>query len=123
VGDSKWEALKALAEAEGIAGVEAGDHDMVARGLLEWRLAVTFARRSLAALDGDRYVELRYEDLVGQPRPTMRTLLAALHLSPAAAVAEFAESHVRHQAPRFGPLVPAHAVIAGDLLGQLGYAD
>jgi len=123
VSDSKWQGLRSLAEAEGIEGVAGADDDMTVRGLLEWRLAVTFARRSLIELDRRRSVEVRYEDLAGDGRGTVARLLDAVSLDPADDVLDFADGHIRGGGHRRSPLRPSEALIAGDLLEELGYTE
>jgi hypothetical protein len=122
--DSKWRRLRSLAETEGIAGIDEWEDDLTARGLLEWRLAVTFARRSLHGLDPRRWLELRYEDVLREPRKTMATVLEGTGLDGGAVVLESAERQVRDPHHRREVLLTvAQARIAGDLLAALGYRD
>lgn len=120
--DAKWRQLHALADTEGIE-VDADGADMFTRGLVEWRLAVTYARRSLTALGPGRSTELRYEDLLERPRPSMSATLEALDLAPSNAVLDAAERRVQ---PRQHPPVTMDGGglhIAGSLLHDLGYLD
>ena len=43
-----------------------------------WADVVTIARRDGAELGADRYLEVRYEDLVAEPEPTLRAICAHL---------------------------------------------
>ncbi|MER7166919.1 sulfotransferase [Micromonospora sp. NPDC000207] len=46
--------------------------------VVKWPRYIRVARASAAALPPDRYLELRYEDAVGEPEKTMRTLFEFL---------------------------------------------
>lgn len=121
VEDNKWHLLRALALAQGIEGVGACEEDLLARGILEWRLAVTAARRSLAALDPGRSTELRYEDLLARPRDTVARVLDAVALDRAEPVLALADRQVRDPGRPAPPLTAAARAIGGALLDELGY--
>ena len=112
----------------------------------QWRDAVVTARREGRALGEDRYLEVRYEDLVREPRKTLRRTLEFLGLSPASEVDGFCEKvqdetagsyHARRQVRHY---VENHRrrlgryrenlgeeeqdevlAVCGDLLRELGY--
>ncbi len=52
----------------------------VAEGAFHWRLRVTRGRESGLRIGDDRYREVRYEDLVGDPEGTVRAICAFLGL-------------------------------------------
>jgi len=55
--------------------------DSMERAALHWRHRVLRARAVGATLPSSRYLELRYEDLVERPEPTLRGLCAFLDLT------------------------------------------
>ena len=119
--------------------------DSIERAALHWRHRVLRARQAAAVLPKSRYHEVRYEDLVSRPEPTLRALCAAIDLpfDPAmlrheksAAAALRTEAHPHHNRYVTRPLrpglrdwrrdVPVPAVerfeaLAGDALAELGY--
>ena len=120
--DMKWQMLRDLAASEAIDATVA-DGDMARRGLVEWRLAVTFARRSLAGIDPSRWTEVRYEDLVGAPAVTVAALQRAVELDESPEVAALARREVRPPGAPPPTLGPVERALAGDLLVELGYGD
>lgn len=119
--------------------------DTVERAAIHWARMVERGRRAGARLGPDRYIEVRYEDLLDDPNTTVRALCAFIDLEfhphmlrypdRAASVASgsaFPEAHGRlalpptkglrdwrHQMPRRD--VAAFELLAGDLLADLGY--
>lgn len=112
----------------------------------KWRRDVTSGRRSGRAL-GDRYLEIRYEDLVRDPREVLETVCAFTDLRFAEVMLDYhRDGEQRLQSPPDG--VPFHAAaarppirgmrdwrsqmsssdvrafeaVAGDVLAELGYA-
>lgn len=118
----KWQRLEEIASREGIDASLISD-DLIARGLLEWSLAVTFARRSLDSLDRSRWAELRYEDLMIRPGPTMRTTLEALDLPPCDSVVDEASCRVRPPSQDAQAMDLSCVALASGLMRELGYAD
>jgi hypothetical protein len=120
--DAKWRRLAGVADRDGIGKLaKVCGRDRFRRGLLEWRLAVTHARDSLATLAPDRWMELRYEDLVTAPAATVEAMLAVVALRSTPELIELAAGRFT-RAPR--PQVPLDAVgveITGGLLTELGY--
>ncbi|MGH2652578.1 MAG: sulfotransferase family protein [Actinomycetota bacterium] len=112
---------------------------------LHWRRLVERGRRAGAPLGADRYVEVRYEDLLDDPEATIRSLCDFIHLEfhplmlrypeRAAEVARgsaFPEAHGRLALPPTKGLrdwrtqmtvkdVTSFELLAGDLLTDLGY--
>ena len=112
----------------------------------QWRVSVSTARSDAEDLAPERYREVRYEDLLGDPHETMRQVLEFLELPPHPAVEAFlskiqdatagsyhAKRQVRHyvedHSRRVGryienltPLqVKEIEEICGDLMRELGY--
>jgi hypothetical protein len=112
----------------------------------QWRCAVETARAEGVPLGPKRYFELRYEDLVADPKRVLDRVLAHLGLEPAAEVDTFARKiqdetagsyharkQVRHYVEnharrirRFEENLTPDAIaevtaICGDLLRELGY--
>jgi hypothetical protein len=119
-GGSKWDALAQAARDAGLDHEVALCEDDLDRGVLEWRLAVTAARRSLASLDPGRGLEVRYSDLVETPGETADALVAFAGLRSAAQVVDYALREVRPAGGRHQPPVPPRwSVIAGPLAPDL----
>jgi hypothetical protein len=112
----------------------------------QWRVSVSTARSDARGLAPGRYREVRYEDLLGDPRETMRRVLEFLELPPHPAVEAFlskiqdstagsyhAKRQVRHyvedHSRRVGRymenLTPRQVKeieeVCGDLMRELGY--
>lgn len=119
--DSKWRRLRSLAIDEGIAVGECANDDFVARGLVEWRLAVEFAQRTLVTLTPSRWAELRYEELLAEPAQCMERVLEATGLARCERVIDNARHRVRATHSAGSSLSANHAAIAGRLLEALGY--
>lgn len=75
------------------------DTEPVATCALWWQRFVREGRRDGRCLPGDRYLEVRYEDLVTGPEPTMARILAFIGLVWSDAVVNFQRGR-RHDAPR-----------------------
>ena len=125
--------------------LELGWVESIERAALHWRHRVLQGRQAAGQLPSVRYHELRYEDLVERPEPTVRALCAALDLSfepamlryeKAAAEALRTEPYPHHNRYVTRPLrpglrdwrrdLPAAAInrfeaLAGDALADLGY--
>jgi hypothetical protein len=120
--DAKWHRLAAVAEQDGLADlVKACGRDRFRRGLLEWRLAVTHARRSLESVPPSRWAELRYEDLVSTPASAVGAMLTAVGLrsTPEIVDAMAGRFSATKRSPR--ALDGVGVEIAGVLLAELGY--
>ncbi|MET0577939.1 MAG: sulfotransferase [Ilumatobacteraceae bacterium] len=61
--------------------LELGWADTIEDAALHWKLRVTRGRRAGRRLAPGRYVEVHYEDLVGEPERTLRTICAAAGLA------------------------------------------
>jgi hypothetical protein len=120
--DAKWRKLVAVADRDGLTSlVRACRRDRFRRGLLEWRLAVTHVRHSLETVPPDRWVELRYEDLVSAPASSVNTMLGAVDL---ASTPEIVDAMAGQFADTKRPperLDTVGVEIAGRLLAELGY--
>jgi hypothetical protein len=120
--DSKWLRLAAVADRDGLTSLaRICGRDRFRRGLLEWRLAVTHVRRSLEAMPRDRWMELRYEDLVSTPASSVRTMLGSVDLTCSPETVD--AMAVRFSGSRRSPahLDAVGDEIAGGLLAELGY--
>ena len=124
-GEYKWRLLADLAR-------ERGDGPLVdlcttdeLRGLLEWRLSILAAHGALQGLPGERWIEVRYEDLVAEPLKLCERLESFLGLPPDENMRRFAEATLarRSAAADLGVIPPEAGEIAGNLLAQLGYLD
>jgi hypothetical protein len=125
--------------------LELGWVDSIEKAALHWRHRVLTGRQAGALLPTSRYLEVRYEDLVERPEPTLRGLAAALDLDfepamlrheKAAAALLRTEAFPHHNRYVTRPLrpglrdwrrdLPVPAVerfeaLAGDALSELGY--
>jgi hypothetical protein len=54
---------------------ERHDRSLVVLAGLEWRILMDAFDASAAAIDGERWLELRYEDIVADPRPSWERIL------------------------------------------------
>jgi hypothetical protein len=124
-GDYKWRLLVDLAQ-------ESGDRRLVdlcttgeLRGLLEWRLSILAARAALQGLPGERWIEIRYEDLVAEPLAVCERLETSLELAPDEAMRRFASVRLgrRSAAADLGAISPEAREIASKILAELGYLD
>ena len=94
---------------------------------VQWDLSVRQALSGCRELEPDRYLEVRYEDLVRNPVPVVRQVAAFLDLSGGAAAADALAAHVAVRAAPSWPARLAEAdrtavedLIASTLLA-LGY--
>jgi hypothetical protein len=71
-----------------------------------WRRHVTSGRRVGLSLPRDRYLELRYEDLVADPEPRLRDICAFLALDFSPTMLSFGDSAERAQA--YTPFPDSH---------------
>ena len=114
-------------------------------GALEWRRYVSTGRRDGRALGVERYIEVRYEELVRQPEAVLRSLCDFLELPFADAMPRYFEraeevvgsmSHPKARRNVYRPpteglrnwrssLAPSQQALfqalAGDVLDELGY--
>lgn len=119
----KWKLLAELARARGLAAELDDCTDDFARGLLEWRLAVTSAGAAIAGLPAERTLEVRYEQLVADPAATLDRLLAFIDVEPDLSLRARAAGEITAAPPRVPSADERRAAraIAGDLLEALGY--
>jgi hypothetical protein len=123
IGDYKWQQLVSLARRRGEGHLVDLCRDSFTQGLLEWRLSVTSARRSLESLPADRQLELRYETLLADPGKAIDSILGAFGLPDSPEMKSFAAKSIGRQSSGIdmGQLTPEHLEIAGPLLVRLGY--
>jgi Sulfotransferase family len=117
----------------------------VAEAALLWKERVSAGRSAGAALGPERYIEIRYEDLVRDPESTLRRLCAFIELDYRPAMLSYPERAGELVARDGGPQqhrgifleprtglrdwrtelssaeIEAFEVIAGELLAELGY--
>src|SRR5262249_48085258 len=68
--------------------------DRLAFTALTWRECVTAAREAGRRLPAGRYLEVRFEDVVREPRETVPQLLEFMQLPPAREIDEFIERKI-----------------------------
>jgi len=119
--------------------------DNAIRAALDWRTRVEAGRRAGRALGHERYLEIRYEALVGEPERTLRTICAFVALDFDPAMFSYVDRADELQASGFHAnvnpnlarpptsglrdwrtqMAPADILsfelVAGDLLDRLGY--
>jgi hypothetical protein len=133
--DGRDAALSFLSMPEGVAFETWGHPRSVAEFASVWRTEVAAARR----LRGERYLEVRYEDLVADAERVLKRICAFAGLPYESAMTEYAGSGSEqkpHQQSLKRPLTPtlrdwrtemrpqdvaAFEGVAGDLLEELGY--
>ncbi|MBU0638635.1 MAG: sulfotransferase [Planctomycetes bacterium] len=92
-----------------------------------WRECVSAARRVGSAMPKDRYFEIRFEDLIGEPERVVPELLEFMGLPPAKEVDEFIEKRIdRSRSGHWLKKIPEDDLrrvmpIVGDLCQELGY--
>jgi hypothetical protein len=123
--DYKWQLLANLARETGDARLLDLCTTGELRGLLEWRLSILAARASLQQLPGERWNEIRYEDLVAEPLTVCQRLETFLGLPPGEAMRRFASVRLGRRSAEAipGAISPEAREIAGNLLAELGYLD
>lgn len=123
VSDRKWSLLVEHAWANGYGPLVAQCRTPYERGLLEWRMSVEAAEKSLPAADPSRLLRLRYEDLLADPLNVCEKLDAFLGVAASPAMRAFAAGEIRRQSPAASERqIPASAeAIAGPALRRLGY--
>ena len=65
---------------------------------LQWRESVRAAREGLAVVPEDQKLEIRFEDLVGDPEPVLARILDFLQLPPSEEVLSYARATVKPDA-------------------------
>lgn len=123
--DYKWRLLAAHARECGDGWLAELCTTDELRGLMEWRLSILAARGSLQGLPGQRWIEIRYEDLMAEPLAVCERLEVFLGLRPDEAVRRLAAARLgrRSAAADAGVISPEAREIAGNLLAELGYLD
>jgi Sulfotransferase family len=120
-GDVKWNALRLLALEEGVPGLADADRDPFLRGLVEWRLATTWARSDLRNLSPDQWVEFRYEDLQRFPDDTLSGIMSKLGFARDDEMMKKALERISDRIRPRAELSPIGIDIAGSFLVELGY--
>ncbi len=120
--DRKWACIAAYAREQGHGALLPLCTDPVQRGLLEWRLSVDAADDDAAHETPDRFLRVRYEDLVADPTGVCERLERFLGIVPRPVMREFARERITPRSPEHRDQAPAHAeAIAGAALRRLGY--
>lgn len=123
-GDRKWHCLRTHARARGYGDLlELCTTDFY-RGLLEWRMSVDAADEYIDRDRPDRFLRLRYEELIADPVAVCERLEAFLGLVRRPVMREFAARTIARRNAAAGERPwPEHAErIAGPALGRLGYS-
>ena len=121
--DYKWELLSELARERGEGSLLEVCTSNVLRGLMEWRLNVSWATRELGAMGSEAVHEVRYEEFLTDPEGVCGEMEKFVGLCSSAEMRQFAVATV-HRVPRPNSAVELRKeveLIAGDLLARLGY--
>ncbi|MEC4986483.1 MAG: sulfotransferase [Oscillatoria sp. PMC 1068.18] len=121
--DYKWNLLKDYAVARGDGELVELSTNNFLKGILEWRLSVESSREGLSNLASDRWIEIRYEDLLENAIAVCTTLEQFIGLEPSQEMRQFAATQINRKSPRISQnsLSPAIEQIAGELLTRLNY--
>jgi hypothetical protein len=107
---------------------EANGQSLVALAGLEWKILIDAAEQARAALPPDRWMDLRYEDFVRDPRGSIRSILSWMDVPPAGDVdAALATAYSLERTTAYRRhLAPGQVAMLDDLLGdhlrRYGYA-
>jgi len=94
--DCKWRAISRYAERHPeLSHIIPAAVDDYYRGLIEWRVGQKSALDDFARLDPDRYMEVRYEDFVAEPRRVIGECLDFAGAELDQSTADFAAAEVR----------------------------
>jgi hypothetical protein len=101
-------------------------HSLLETCALQWDLSVRLARSACLGLPDDRYIEVRYEDLVRQPWDVVRRILEMLDLARDRDLVKQLTAGIQSPpAPRWKALVPDQVIsierLVGTTLRELGY--
>lgn len=99
--------------------------DLVEQTALQWREIVAYVRARRASL-GERYLEIRYEDLCSRTRPLVGELFAFAGLSTGAGELDAVPERLENQNHRYRETLAADEIetierVAGGLLKELAY--
>jgi hypothetical protein len=115
IDDAKWSFLRKVAVDRGYLVQESANADSyVTKGLCEWLLGLHEIRLHRLAL-GDRLLEIKYNELVGDARSTLERVAAFLQLEPDEAWLAQATAKIRPQARRTSSLVVTSAELQSEL--------
>ena len=122
--DYKWDLLGNYAGAMGLKDLTnlCGDNNFL-RGLLEWRLSIDAAQTSLRILPAERQLEIRYDQLLGDPEQICSRLDNFIDLQPDRKMHTFATNNITRQTAAIdkSAITPTMHKIAGETLSRLGY--
>ncbi len=123
--DEKWQALKQVAQEQGLAERVAWCTDDFLRGLLEWRLSVETMLSDLKELPQDRQMLIRYETFVAAPEEVAQRLMHFMDLPTSKNLLEYAKQNIARKSNVMTKeaLPEAEDRVAGDLLRQLRYVS
>jgi len=118
--DAKWRALVPLCRRFELP-VELSEGDHAVRAAAEWTVSIQ-AAMATGDLFGERFVELRYDELTTSPAPVIRRLHESLGLDPSAVDVDRLAADVRSSRPS-GPLEIDHPIVGPfeQLRRRLGY--
>jgi len=118
--DAKWRALVPLCQRFELP-VELSEGDHAVRAAAEWTVSVK-AALATRHLFGERFVELRYDELTTSPSKVIRHLYESLGLDPSAVDVDRLAADVR-PSQRSGPLETDHPIVGPfeELRRRLGY--
>jgi hypothetical protein len=123
-GGDKWKHLVDYAEEADVGNLVEHCSDNFLRGLLEWRLSVSCAIKSLEELDRNRRIEVRYEDLISESTKVLDKLTPFLGLTDSQDMKDYASENIRRRSTIADgtPFSLAGRIIAGELLDELDYS-
>jgi hypothetical protein len=95
------------------------------QGLLEWRLSLEIAFQYLERLPEERYIEVRYENLLASPTEVCEQIQEFLGEGVDRTMERYAIDHVSRQSPKpdVNCLSPVDHQITGDWFHRLGYTN
>jgi hypothetical protein len=120
----KWELLADYARRHpDYAGLLPLCNTSLLRGLLEWRMSVDACLAFLDRLPSERYMTIRYAELLNAPAAVMRRIQEFAELDPDPEVERFAESSLKRRSAviEVAELSDVENRIAGDLMRRLGF--
>lgn len=119
----KWQLLSEYASARGQGELVPLCTDNFLQGMLEWRLSVESAIEGLSNIESDRWLEIRYEDLLEKPIAVCTRLEQFIGVEPSQEMRQFAATQITRKSPPASrhTLSPTVQQIAGELLMRLNY--
>ena len=117
----KWELLVDHARTQGKGHLSELCQSGIDRGLLEWRLFVTAARRNLSQIPPHRCLEIRYRDLIAAPHTACTQIETFIGVDTSQEMRQFAAEQIRRRSPQrdLTDLSRRQRQIGGELLTEV----